>query len=93
MSAYERNILLKKDAKDAVVALSKLVNIMGHDVDEFVDLLMREHRTLQQQIFNLMMASIQRWADAEHYDGRNEFTVLKCRELKTLFDTQEVPFI
>jgi len=44
----------------------------------------REHRTLQQSAFSLMLACIEAWADKEEFqfDGRNEDTVKISRIIK-----------
>lgn len=49
--------------------------------------IMLEHRTIQQQAFELMLTCIQTWAKLpEHgYDLRNEYTVQKSREIMVLF--------
>jgi hypothetical protein len=81
-------------AQAIVRDLSDWVNGMGHDNRVFVEALIREHRTLQQQIFELMLACIDAWAKEEHFDLRNEFTVKKCREIMNLFPGgPAVPFI
>jgi hypothetical protein len=55
---------------------------------------MLERRTLQQQMFGVMLACIAEWAKTEHYDARNEQTVLKSREIMALFpDGTKVPLI
>lgn len=49
----------------------------GCNVKEFAGGLLRQHRTLQQQVFALMLGTIYEWAEywkAECYDLRNEFT-------------------
>ena len=72
-------------AREVVEAFSYWVNSMGHNNQAFVQSVMREHRTLQQRIFEVMLACISEWANTEHYDLRNEFTVQKCREIMSLF--------
>ncbi len=54
------------------------------DVQEFVEqLISRTHRTLQQQIMNLFIASIEKWASlgTDQYDLRNEATVKLCKKI------------
>ena len=46
---------------------------------------MQEHRTLQQQMFEIMLACMAEWAKTEQYDDRNQFTILKSREIMALF--------
>ena len=78
----------------AVIAFSDWVNGMGHRNEDFVQAVMQEHRTLQQQMFEVMLACIDAWAKTEHYDARNEFTVLKSLEIMALFPGgPRAPFI
>ena len=81
-------------ARAAVQAFSDWVNGMGHQNKAFVQAVMQEHRTLQQQMFEVMLACIDAWAKTEHYDLRNEFAALKSREIMALFPGgPHVPFI
>ena len=83
-----------EEAREVVRLFSNFVNNMGHDNKPFVDAVMSEHRTLQQQMFETMLACIAAWAKQEHYDARNEFCVLKCREIMEHFPGgARVPFI
>lgn len=57
----------------------------------FVRALMSEHRTCQQLIFGVMLASINKWAEVGangpgHYDARNEATIKAC-----LYITEHLP--
>lgn len=91
-SDYQR----QSDEKAQQIAkdLSNWVNNMGHDNGAFVQALMLEHRTLQQQIFETMLACISAWSKTEHFDLRNEFTVTKSREIMTLLPgSTRVPYI
>ncbi len=81
-------------ARAVVQGFSNWVNGMGHNNQAFVQAVMQEHRTLQQQMFEVMLACIDAWAKTEHYDARSEFTVLKCREIMQLFPGgPRAPFI
>ena len=81
-------------ARSVVRSFSDWVNGMGHDNTAFVQAVMNEHRTLQQQMFEVMLACIAEWAKTEHYDPRNEFTILKSREIMALFPGgPRTPFI
>ena len=72
-------------ARAVVQSFSDWVNGMGHNNQAFVQAVMQEHRTLQQSMFEVMLACIDAWAKTEHYDARNEYTILKCREIIALF--------
>ena len=81
-------------ARAVVQSFSNWVNGMGHNNQAFVQAVMQEHRTLQQSMFEVMLACIDAWAKTEHYDARNEFTVIKCREIIQLFPGgPRAPFI
>ncbi len=81
-------------ARAVVQSFSDWVNGMGHNNQAFVQAVMQEHRTLQQQVFEVMLACMDAWAKTEHYDARNEYTILKCREIIQLFPGgPRVPFI
>jgi hypothetical protein len=54
------------------------------DFREFAQLAMRDHRTLQQCTFSLLMTLIQEFAKAHdngYYDARNEFSCAKAKEI------------
>ena len=88
---HEQNCSLKKEwmkkmtGKELAKQLSQFVNIMANakEEDEFVEAIMREHRTLQQSTFKLVMKLIVAWAETgdDFYDLRNEYTVLQCKEI------------
>ena len=78
----------KMTGKEMAHALTDFVNTMANKAehDAFVDTLMREHRTLQQSAFGLMIASIEAWAATERYDQRNANTVESCKEIVAAVD-------
>lgn len=83
-------------AEEVVKAFSTWVNGKGkgHDNKPFVETILQEHRTLQQLMFGTMLACIEGWANTDYYDLRNEFTVLKCREIMKMFPSgPRTPFI
>jgi transcriptional accessory protein Tex/SPT6 len=81
-------------AQQIVQKLSTYVNAMGHDNGAIVKALMLEHRTIQQQIFETMLVCISAWAQTDHFDLRNEFTVTKSKEIMTLLHGgTRVPYI
>lgn len=72
--------------KDLAEALSRFVNSMSNreEVAIFVDEVLHDHRTLQQQTFELFMCCIEGWAKAAekgNFDGRNEYTVTLCQRM------------
>lgn len=72
-------------AQALVTELTRFVNVMANAERRnrsVADALMREHRTLQQSAFGLMLACVKAWADDERgHDARNEWTVEKCKTI------------
>jgi dihydrodipicolinate synthase/N-acetylneuraminate lyase len=85
---------LEPTADNALKTLSNFVNIMGHDSKEFADLLMHEHRTLQQQIMELFLHCCHAWAKQQSWDPRNEHTIKLAKEIAELnFGQPRMPFV
>jgi len=89
--------LTKPTPKDAVDAFSDFVNNMSMQPKEFAELVMREHRTLQQSMFGVMLETIKMWAEMSEsgrYDLRNEYTVKTSKKIMELLDNNTyTPFI
>lgn len=53
------------------------------DREEFVATMMREHRTLQEDTFLLMLQTVKGWANKPNFDvdGRNAYTVQASRAI------------
>ena len=70
-------------AIDAVHTMSDFVNDMCRDEEQFLVSMAREHRTLQQSFTGLCFAWIRHCAkmDFRSIDGRNEWSVNKCKEI------------
>ncbi len=84
----------KSTAKDAVKTLSDFANAMCLERTEFAREVMREHKTLQQNIFSLFLKTVEEWSKQTHFDSRNEFTVNKSKEIMKLFPHgTQTPFI
>lgn len=68
-------------SKGAVLAeqLSDFLNgASNQDKKDFVIQMMKEHRFLQQEVFNLMVDTMEGWAKLENtklYDARNKYAV------------------
>lgn len=71
--------MARKQGEEVAIEVSDFVNVaFGHEKVEFVDTVVREHRTLQQDMFKLFQGCIQEWAlahDNGNYDARNEYAV------------------
>ena len=94
MEKSEHQRQSEEKAQQIVQDWSNWVNAMGHNNRVFAEAIMLEHRTLQQQLFEVMLCCIDAWAKTEHCDLRNEYTVMKSREIMALLrgDTR-VPYI
>jgi len=82
--------------KEAVRTMSDFVNNMCHDPQEFVDLMAREHRTLQQCFTNLCFRWIRKCAEQGeegNFDLRNEYSCQKSAEIVKAVDVHDCPFI
>ena len=78
----------EQKGREVARSLGKLVNIMGGNKaaeDGFIDeLTNREHRTLQQSSFGLMLKVMEKWSqdyENDKFDGRNEFALKKCKDI------------
>lgn len=74
----------EEKAKEVVDLLSKFVNNMSYNPELIANEIMRQHRTLQQCIFNVFMKTIEKWAEANdqgRFDDRNEFTVKESKKI------------
>lgn len=73
------------ESKEVQAALSNFLNhAFDSQVQNFVEHVMRDHRTLQQSFFSLIMVCLNEWAKAYaegRYDARNEFTCKKAAEI------------
>lgn len=82
----------KTETKGKQVAemLSNFINsATQQDKKDFVDAMMVEHRTLQQDVFLLFLQTCDAWSEMkeqDRYDARNEFTVNTSCKIKDLVD-------
>ena len=86
----------KDEAHEIAVALTRAVNNMTFDHEEFVETVLREHRTLQQNVFEAFLHLCKAWAalPENRYDARNEYTVQRSREIMELLaGCARTPFI
>jgi hypothetical protein len=70
--------MARKNGEEMAIEFSDFVNVSTHDRQEFADQVTREHRYLQQEMFNAMMKCIENWEkayDSGYYDARNEYAV------------------
>lgn len=71
--------------EDVASILGEFVNGYSHKTKEVAEAVMREHRTLQRNIFCLLLDIIERFAEtpmtAGHMDLRNEAVLKMAREI------------
>lgn len=87
------------DGTELGVIMENFLNSYGEDrVEVFLQYMTQcAHRTLQQKYFGLVLKSIEKFAEMEHYDGRNESSVEKAKKLVSLMQENNIstrmPFI
>ena len=82
--------------KELAEQLVNSVNCFSYDSKEFVDTILRSHRTLQQGVFGLFLQVIEAWSklDENSSDLRNEYTVKMSKEImKAMVCGSKVPCI
>jgi len=87
---------MAKDAKTAVNDVSDFLNNYGCPLNEFIEQMAREHRTLQQNFTGLCLAWLAKCASPDYRtDGRNEYSQQIARKLLKGIDSFELkpPFI
>lgn len=73
-------------AEEAKTAMSRFVNSYGVDSQEFIDLMSREHRTLQQSFTRLCLKWIEKVGSEEYRtDARNEASKEVCHKMLQAF--------
>lgn len=78
-----------KNTKEAVKEMSEFVNNMSCPIDEFIEGMANEHRTLQQTFTNLCLAWIRKCAENHskgNFDGRN---LASCEVSRQIVETVE----
>lgn len=75
---------MKLSAEELAKAIGDSVNGSDFDEEVFVETMMREHRTIQQNAMRVWTKLVERYAELPetHYDMRNEGTVLMCRSIR-----------
>lgn len=78
-------------AQIVVSMLSSVANIMGKGPDEtasaIFEAIVRDHRTLQQQMIAMLAGVLYRYAEAQ-WDGRNEAAVRMCAMIAQLLEDE-----
>lgn len=75
----------RKDAHELAQQISRYLNTMGNDrLSGLVEELGRDHRTLQQKFTRLCMLWMEHLAGQQHFDMRNEASVMLARKIMEL---------
>ena len=87
----------KMNGQDVAKLVSNLMNNMNSQYDEdlFVNEILCEHRTIQQQIGKLMLRMIVAWGDngrSGRYDARNEMICKVSEKLLTILEEEYIVF-
>jgi len=83
----------KKMVKDAVNNLSNFVNKFGAPDKKFAQEVMNEHRTLQQSMMRLFLATIEEWSKQTQYDLRNEDTIRISKKIMSVMEDEGLRFV
>ena len=86
----------KPTAAELARVVSDAVNVFGFSEEEFIEVFVREHRTLQQAFTSLCFEWIKKCAEMDKndcYDGRNEYSVKKCAEIVAKVEIFKCPFL
>ena len=82
----------KKRAEAAANDILNFVNAYGFDSETFADAICRGHKTLQQSIMRLFIATIRKMANVTP-DDRNQTTVELAKEITRIADGYSLPLI
>ena len=80
------------DGTELGVIMENLLNGSSDDrIEDFLEYMTQcAHRTLQQKYFGLVLKSIEKFAEMDHYDGRNECSVEKAKKLVSLMQENNI---
>ena len=83
------------DAKELGEVVGRAINNYSFSNKDFCKVMAREHRTIQQSFTRLCFEWIKTCADMEHFDGRNEDSVMACRKLQKVIEEEDIglPFV
>ena len=81
---------LQKEMREVVDQLGNVINNFSYDdqADAFFQMLTRQHRTLQQNFWRMIIKVILRYADTKWFDPRNEASVELCKKFKKLLEDE-----
>jgi len=86
------SIIRTYETKDQIHICFELISDMLNKgrtrdmVEVLFEELKREHPTLQQLFIRFLFDTLIKYAELSYFDGRNEYAVKTCKELKKLID-------
>jgi len=93
MKESEHDFIQMEKAKEAVEAISDLVNDMLLPDTLIARQFMTLHRTLQQNLFRIFILTMGQWAMQENYDARNEQACLLSRKIMEIPNITAIPYV
>jgi len=66
--------------------VEKMVNDFGFQYEELAKSMANDHPTLQQSFMRMVVQFIEKMADKQYYDGRNEASVKLAKKLKPIIE-------
>ena len=93
VSNLSSSVKYTKDGTELGMIVENFLNgYNDENVDEFLEYMTNfAHRTLQQKFFGLVMKSILKFAEVEHYDLRNLRSVETAKKLQELIKENNIP--
>lgn len=77
------------NGKELAEAVAYAINSYSFNAKDFCEQMHKEHRTLQQNFMRLIRRYIEETARLEHFDERNEASVMMCRKLVEIMGNDE----
>ena len=85
---------VSEDGEITEIIVSDMLNGFGNEkMNDFVNALMKDHRTLQQSFMRLMIGIINAWNKTEYYDERNEATIKLANKLSEAIKDVYMPLV
>jgi hypothetical protein len=83
----------RNEAKAFVRQFSDFVNNMGRPEKEAIEIMGREHRTIQQNMTRFCVRWLEHLAKQSEFDGRNEASVELAKKFVNAVPERHLPFI
>ena len=82
----------KKQAEQLAKDILAFVNVFGFDSETFAETICRDHKTLQQSVMRLFIATIRKMAEVTP-DDRNAATVALAKRIAEIANDYPLPLI